>query len=62
LAALRAHREDAKVSVLLTRLESAAKDTDNLLPLFVECVENYVTVGEICKVLRGVWGEYRPTI
>jgi methylmalonyl-CoA mutase N-terminal domain/subunit len=62
LAALRAHREDAKVSVLLTRLESAAKGTDNLLPLFVECVENYVTVGEICKVLRGVWGEYRPAV
>jgi methylmalonyl-CoA mutase N-terminal domain/subunit len=62
LAALRAHREDAKVSALLPRLESAAKGTDNLLPLFVECVENYVTVGEICKVLRGVWGEYRPTI
>ena len=60
LAALRAHREDAKVSALLPRLESAAKGTDNLLPLFVECVENYVTVGEICKVLRGVWGEYRP--
>ena len=62
LAALRAHREDAKVSALLTRLESAAKGTDNLLPLFVECVENYVTVGEICKVLRGVWGEYRPAV
>jgi methylmalonyl-CoA mutase N-terminal domain/subunit len=62
LAALRAHRDDAQVSALLTRLESAAKGTDNLLPLFVECVENYVTVGEICKVLRGVWGEYRPAV
>ena len=62
LAALRAHRDDAQVSALLTRLESTAQGTDNLLPLFVECVENDVTVGEICKVLRGVWGEYRPTV
>ncbi len=62
LAALRARRANANVSALLARLESAAKGTDNLLPLFVECVENYVTVGEICKVLRGVWGEYRPTL
>jgi methylmalonyl-CoA mutase N-terminal domain/subunit len=60
LAALRARRDNAQVSALLTRLASAAQGTDNLLPLFVECVENYVTVGEICKVLRGVWGEYRP--
>ncbi len=62
LAALRAHRDDAQVSALLTRLESTARGTDNLLPLFVECVENDVTLGEICKVLRGVWGEYRPTV
>ena len=62
LAALRARRDNAQVSALLARLESAAKGTDNLLPPFVECVENGVTVGEICKVLRGVWGEYRPTV
>ena len=31
------------------------------MPLFVECVENEVTVGEICHSLRAVWGEYRPT-
>jgi methylmalonyl-CoA mutase N-terminal domain/subunit len=61
LAALRARRDNAHVSALRARLESAAKGTNNLLPLFVECVENDVTVGEICKVLRGVWGEYRPT-
>jgi methylmalonyl-CoA mutase N-terminal domain/subunit len=62
LAALRARRDNAKVSALLTRLETAAQGTDNLLPLFVECVDNFVTVGEICRVLRTVWGEYRPTV
>jgi len=61
LAALRARRDSAKVSELLTRLEAAAKSPENLLPVFVVCVENFITVGEICRVLRGVWGEYRPS-
>ncbi len=59
LAALRARRDNQKVSELLTRLESAARDSDNLMPLMVECVENYITLGEICGLLRKVWGEYQ---
>jgi len=32
------------------------------MPLFIEAVEHKMTLGEICNVLRGVWGEYRaPT-
>ena len=31
---------------------------ENLMSLFIECVENDVTLGEICNTLRGVWGEY----
>jgi methylmalonyl-CoA mutase N-terminal domain/subunit len=31
---------------------------ENLMPLFTECVEHDVTLGEICNTLRGVWGEY----
>jgi methylmalonyl-CoA mutase N-terminal domain/subunit len=30
------------------------------MPLFIEAVETDVTLGEICDVLRDVWGEYRP--
>jgi methylmalonyl-CoA mutase N-terminal domain/subunit len=41
----------------LQKLESAAQGTENTMPLFIECVENYVTIGEICNVLRRVWGE-----
>ena len=29
------------------------------MPILIECVENYVTIGEICQVLRGVFGEQR---
>ncbi len=60
LAELRAQRDNAKVSELLTRLEHAARGSENLMPLFIECVENDITLGEICRVLRQVWGEYQP--
>jgi methylmalonyl-CoA mutase N-terminal domain/subunit len=35
-----------------------AQDTWNLTPFFIECIENDITLGEICNTLRGVWGEY----
>ena len=58
LANLRAKRDNAKIAELRGQLESAAKGSENLLPLFVECVENKMTLGEVCNTLRGVWGEY----
>ena len=61
LAELRAARDNDKVKTLLAGLESAARDPHApLMPLFVECVENYITLGEICGTLRQVFGEYRP--
>jgi methylmalonyl-CoA mutase N-terminal domain/subunit len=60
LAALRAGRDNERVSALRSRLEAAARGSDNLMPLIVECVENEVTLGEICGTLRGVFGEYYP--
>jgi methylmalonyl-CoA mutase, N-terminal domain len=60
LAGLRLRRDAARTSELLARLESAARGSENLMPLFVECVENSITLGEICSVLRGLWGEYQP--
>jgi methylmalonyl-CoA mutase N-terminal domain/subunit len=62
LAALRAGRDNAKVAELRGQLATAARGSDNLIPLFVTCVENKVTVGEVCHTLRGVWGEYQPTV
>jgi methylmalonyl-CoA mutase N-terminal domain/subunit len=59
LETLRAGRNQEKVSELLTHLESACKNSgENLLPLFIECVENDITLGEICGILRQQWGEY----
>ncbi len=59
---LKARRDNNRVDELRSRLESVARGSENLMPLFIECVENNMTLGEICNVLRGVWGEYRPTL
>jgi methylmalonyl-CoA mutase, N-terminal domain len=59
LAKIRAERDDAKVQQLLKKLQATAEGTDNTMPVFIECVENYVTIGEICDVLRTVWGEQK---
>jgi methylmalonyl-CoA mutase N-terminal domain/subunit len=58
LKELRERRKNERADELLGRLADAAKGTENLMPLFIECVENDVTLGEICNTLRGVWGEY----
>ena len=59
LRALRERRDNEMVSESLARLKVAAKSDDNLLPLILEAVESYATLGEICAVLRESFGEYR---
>lgn len=59
LKALRARRDATKVTELLTQLEKNAADSENLMPLFIECVDNHVTLGEICNLLRTSWGTYQ---
>ncbi len=60
LKELRETRDQRLVEELLEKLKAAAMGTPtaNLMPLFIECVENDVTLGEICNTLRVVWGEY----
>ncbi len=58
LAVLRARRDQERAGELLSHLETSAQGRENLMPLFVACVESSLTLGEICGVLRKVWGEY----
>ena len=58
LKELRETRDQRLVEELLEKLKAAASGTENLMPLFIECVENDITLGEICNTLRVVWGEY----
>ncbi|MGE5462560.1 MAG: methylmalonyl-CoA mutase [Syntrophothermus sp.] len=58
LKELRENRDQGLVDGMLERLKAATRSSDNLMPLFIECVENNITLGEICNALRIVWGEY----
>jgi methylmalonyl-CoA mutase, N-terminal domain len=61
ILALRQRRDHVKVEETLQAIEVAAKGTDNLMPLIVNAVKAYATVGEISDRLRKVFGEYRPS-
>jgi methylmalonyl-CoA mutase N-terminal domain/subunit len=60
LSGLRARRDAQRAGELLAQLERAARGSDNLMPVMIACVESDITLGEICGVLRGLWGEYQP--
>jgi len=62
LATLRTERDNRAVERLLGRLEGAAGGSENLVPVLIDCVEHEVTLGEICRVLRNVWGEYQGAL
>jgi len=61
LEALREWRDGEAVSAALARLETGAQTDDSLMPLILDAVEKYATLGEICDVLRGVFGEYEAS-
>jgi methylmalonyl-CoA mutase N-terminal domain/subunit len=56
LAALRQQRDNAAVKTQLDNLAAAARANKNLIPILVENVKAYATLGEICETLRGVYG------
>ena len=60
LAAIRERRDTVKTGELLSQLGSTARSKKNLIPVILTCVENDITLGEICLLLREIWGEYQP--
>jgi len=62
LSRVRAERDGRAVERALGRLAAAAAGTDNLVPLILEAVQVYATIGEMCDVLRGVFSTYRPPV
>ncbi len=61
--ALRRSRDKVKVKSVLNRLRAAAEKDENLVPIMIEAVKSYSTLGEVCGVLRQVYGDYSaPTI
>ncbi|MGZ4417009.1 MAG: acyl-CoA mutase large subunit family protein [Gaiellaceae bacterium] len=60
--ALRDRRDSRVVESALARLkEDAAHEDRNLMPQIVDASKAYVTMGEMCDALRGVWGVWRET-
>lgn len=62
LAKLRAERSQTAWKEALDALRAAAQSDDNLMPHIIHAVRAYATTGEICDVLRDVFGEYRPSL
>ena len=60
LKKLRARRSQEVVDRHLAELERAARGTENLMPPLKAALADYVTIGECCRVLRGVFGEHQP--
>ncbi len=59
LTKIKKQRDNRQVKKILARLEEAARDEQtNLVPITVEAVKAYATIGEICGVFRKVFGEY----
>ena len=59
LAKVKRERDNGKVKQTLKRLEEVAQGKENTMPPIIECVEAYATLGEICDVLRNVFGVQR---
>ena len=59
---VRATRDQRAAAAALQHLEHVARSGENTMPVFIECAEAYCTIGEICDVLRNLWGEMQEVL
>ncbi|MGA1819997.1 MAG: methylmalonyl-CoA mutase [Thermoplasmatota archaeon] len=59
LRKLRKDRDQGKLDRALGALRKAAEGEENTMPYILDCVHRYGTLGEVCGVLREVFGEYK---
>jgi methylmalonyl-CoA mutase N-terminal domain/subunit len=62
LAALKQKRDDQLVQDALKAIRNACEGNDNVMPHLVNAVRVYATLGEICDVMRDVFGEYQQSL
>jgi len=61
LAKVKQERDNGRVQSTLKALDKAARDeNENLVPYLLDCVKTYATAGEMCNVLRDIFGEWEP--
>jgi len=58
LKEIKRSRSSRDVARSLQALEKAARSRENLMPVILEAVKAYASIGEICDILRGVFGVY----
>ncbi len=56
---MKAHRNQTAVTAALDKLKAACLTEENLMPYLIDAVKTYATLGEICGVMREVFGEYK---
>ena len=62
LAELKRTRDNHEVARSLRTLEAAIRTDANLVPLIIDAVDHYATLGEVCDTLRGVFGEMKEVL
>src|SRR6056297_2093483 len=62
LQELKAERDSQAVEAKLKALKKACEGDDNVMPFILEAVKSYATLGEICGVMREVFGEYQQSV
>ena len=60
VATVREERDEEAVEAKLDALRQAAEGDENVMPYIIDAVKVYATTGEVCDVLRDVFGEYQP--
>jgi len=60
LERLRKERDSKEVKRALAEIRRVVESKENLMPVVLDAVKSYATLGEICDVLKGAFGEYRP--
>ncbi|MDD2495841.1 MAG: methylmalonyl-CoA mutase family protein, partial [Tissierellia bacterium] len=59
---VKANRNNDAVKEKLQDLKKACEGTENVMPFILDAVREYATLGEICDVMREVFGEYEQSV
>ena len=62
LVEIKKKRDNSQVNQSLKRLEEVIRSDENTIPVLIECVESYATIGEMCDVMRKVFGAQKELV
>ena len=62
LLKIKSERDNVRVKKALESIKYAAEGSENLMPYIIDAVECYSTIGEVCRVLKDVFGVYKEII